>query len=170
MAEEKSYEQATDANDIIVKLCERYPEELWAVMPDQVMVLGISNKERPKSMKKLASIHRINPASRAMLHIFGGKVKFYIEVYFSDWREWSNARRQWIIFHELMHIPGPDESGLIKHDVEDFGGILDVVGVDWFSRESLPDLLDGEKVPFKNELFVRLHRKDKDGEDGGEDD
>lgn len=45
---EKTYEEVTDAKDMIKSLCEKYPDELWAVRPDAIIVLGINNKERPE--------------------------------------------------------------------------------------------------------------------------
>jgi len=164
--EEKEYSVVEEASEIVVKLQQRYPKVLWAVIPEQVVVLGVTNKERPKTMRKLAKITRITPAYKALIRQLRGKVKYFIEVYFSDWHAWSNARRQWVIFHELVHIPGPDESGLVKHDVEDFELVLDAVGLSWFERESLPDLLDGELFPFKESLSVRLHLKPENEQDG----
>lgn len=165
--EEKEYAVLQDAHDTIVKLKERYPKILWPIIPEQIVVLGITNKERPKKMKKLAQIHKLTPQLRAILSTLRSGIKYYIEIYCSDWTTWSNPRRQWIIFHELIHVPGPDEKSLIKHDVEDFGLIIDAIGIDWFNRESLPDLIDGEEYPFKESLSVRLHmQEDNDGENG----
>ena len=169
MAEEKEYESLADGNAIVVALCQKYPKVLWAVNPEQVIVLGVTNKERPKKMRKLAMIHRITPAMRTIIRMVGRKdVKFYVEVYCSDFTTWSNPRRQWVIFHELVHIAGPDEKGLIRHDTEDFSGILDAVGIDWWTKESLPDLLDAQAFPFREELFTRLHVKDEDEDEGEE--
>jgi predicted metallopeptidase len=161
MAEEKCYEILDDGNKLIAKLQQKYPKILWAVIPDQVIVLGVTNKERPKSSKKLAMIRKVSPAMRTVIRTFGHKeVKQVIEVYCSDWNKWSNPRRQVIIFHELLHVAQEDLSkGLIKHDLEDFAGLVDFFGVDYWEKENLPDMLEGEPLPFREELFARLHEE-----------
>ena len=57
--QEKAYEEVVEAKEIIQKLCEQYPDELWAIRPETIIVLGITNKERPESSKTLASIRPI---------------------------------------------------------------------------------------------------------------
>lgn len=168
MGEENIYEILADGNSVVTALCQKYPKIMWAVNPDQVVVLGITNRERPKKMRKLAVIRRVSPAMRTIISSLARKaVNFYIEVYCSDFITWSNQRRQWVILHELVHIPGPDEKGLIQHDTQDFAGILDSVGIDWWAKDSLPDLLDGPEFPFREELFKRLHIKDPDDDGEG---
>lgn len=159
--EEKMYEVMDDANKIIKSLAERYDKVLWAVKPDEIVVLGVTNKERPKKMKKLATIRKITPVMRTVIRTFGDKdVNYTIEIYSSDWNQWSVAKRQWILFHEVLHIPQPDASSLIQHDVMEFGVVIDAVGVDYLTKDLLPDLLDGEPIKFRQELADRLHVND----------
>jgi hypothetical protein len=95
---------------------------------------------------------------RTIIKTFGNKdVKYVIEVYASEFMQWSAPRRQWLMFHELLHVPGPDDKGLLDHDVEDQAVILDAVGIDWWSKDSLPDILSGDTFPFREELALRLH-------------
>jgi hypothetical protein len=165
--EEKEYAILDEGNEMVAQLQKRYEKILWAVIPEQVVVLGVTNKERPKTMRKLATITRINAAHRAIIKHLRGKVKFFIALYCSDWVAWSNPRRQWILLHELLHIPEQDEmSGLIKHDVEDWGLLIDAAGIDWFNKESLPDLLVGEMYPFKESLALRLHLHNDEEQNG----
>jgi len=172
MAEEKSYEILPEAHEIVKKLQERYPKILWAIVPEEYIVLGVSNKERPKTMKKLATINKLKPSIRTILHHIGKTdVRFYIEVYCSDWQNWGIPRRAAILMHELAHVKGPDEIGLIQHDCQDFAFMVDGLGVDWPSKEALPNLLEGDPFPFKEELATRLHLKDEyenDPDGGGE--
>ena len=171
MAEEKQYTILNEAHDMIKKLKERYPKIMWAVVPEELIVLGVTNKERPKTMRKLATISRLKPSIRTIIqHVGRNDVKYYIEVYCSDWQNWATPRRSAIIMHELAHVPGPDEAGLIQHDLEDFAFMIDGLGVDWSGKEGLPNLLEGDPFPFKEELATRLHVKPeyKDDSEGGE--
>ena len=171
MAEDKKYDVLNEAHDIIKKLKERYPKIMWAVIPEEIIVLGVTNKERPKTMKKLAVIHKINPAERTIMQFVTRKdMRFYVELYCSDWTNWATPRRAGILMHELAHIAGPDEKGLIQHDCQDFAFMIDAFGVDWPSKEALPNLLEGDPFPFKEELVTRLHMKEEyeDDPEGGE--
>lgn len=175
MSDEKEYEIIEEGNTIVKRLRERYPKPFQFVDPSQVIVLGVTNRPRPFTMRRLAKITKIDPAHRTIIKTFGRKdVRFIVEVYCNDWVTWNNARRQWIIAHEIGHIAEPGSKGLVKHDTEDFGWLLDAVGIDWWVKENLPDLLDGNPYPFRQELFDRLHVSgsgddDAEGrEDGGD--
>ena len=155
-AEEKEYTVIQEANDIVAGLKERYPRHLWPVIPDEITVLGITNKDRPRGMRKVAWIKKIEPEMRAVLGWLNSGLKYYIEVYCSDYTSWGTPRKQWIMFHELLHVPGPMDNGLIKHDIEDFAVMVET-GWDWFEREHLPNLMDGDPFPFKQGLVDKLH-------------
>ena len=154
--EEKAYGVVDEAQEMVTMLISKYPKILWAVNPSEVLVLGVTNKERPPSVKKLAVIHRPSAIMKATFDHFKVPIRFIIEIYFSDWNCWNNERRQWIIFHELCHIPSPVEKGLLKHDVEDFSPIIDAVGVRWWERNVLPSLLSDQPFAFKESLFTSM--------------
>ena len=90
---EKIYEEVVEARQIIKDLCEKYPEVLWAVRPDTIITLGVTNKERPKSSKKLASIRPLKGATKALMQINNVNVRYLIEMFWSDWNEWSKAQQ-----------------------------------------------------------------------------
>ena len=171
---DKEYIIIEDGNAIIKLLKERYPKCFWTVDPNQVIVLGVSNKPRPFSQKKLAKITKIDSAHKTIIRTFCRKdIQYIIEIYCTDWIQWNNARRQWIIAHEIGHIDAPGTRGLVKHDVEDWGWLLDSVGIDWWGKENLPDLLDGPVYHFRQELFDRIRSSVADDDvealgDGGD--
>lgn len=143
---EKTYEEVTEVREIIQDLCDKYPDELWAIRPNTIITLGVSNKERPKSSKKLASIRPLKGSTKALMMINNVEVRYIIEVYWSDYNEWSNSQKVAVIFHELLHISS-DIGKTVKHDIEDFKIMVDKLGVDWFNDKELPNLLN-EKVEF----------------------
>jgi len=161
MAEEKTYEVLKEGKEIIKSLCERYPKILWAVRPELVEVLGVTNKERPKSSKKMASIRKLSGATKALLENSQIPTEYIVELFCSDWQPMSQQKREWLLFHEVLHISGPNSNGkLLDHNVKDFDLVLDVVNFGWFDRDDLPLLSSGELVPFKEELAVKLHKKE----------
>jgi len=148
---EKKYVEIKEAKTIIMELCKKYPNVLWAVKPENVIVLGIENKERGKKNKTLAKIISIRGVEKVIMFLNGINVQYAIEVFWSDWHLWTEVQRQWIIFHELLHI-SPDEGKTVKHDVRDFRLLVDVVGVDWMrENKSLPNLLN-DTVKFNLDL------------------
>jgi len=168
MSDDKEYEIVQEGNDIVRALRNRYPKAFWAVVPEQVVFLLVTNKPRPFGMKKLAKITKVDAAHRTVIKKFANKeVKYIIEIYLNDWTQWGNPRKQWIIAHEIGHIADPEAKGLIQHDTQDFGWLLDAVGIDWWAKDNLPNLLEGDHFPFRQELFDRLHvagRGDDDAE------
>ena len=151
--EPKAYEILPEAQEMVKALCknEQTGRILWAVEPESVAVLCIVNKERPQSNKVLAKMTRVTGPMEALLSANDIEVKFVIELYAHDWKSMSNSRRQALIFSQLLHIPPPVESGIVKCDVDDFAIMIDAFGVNWADLEVVPNILDGE-VEFKMNL------------------
>jgi predicted metallopeptidase len=148
--QEKLYEKVPEAETIVTNLAAKYTDVLWAVRPNMIEVLGITNKERPKSSNKLAAISPLKGATKALMQINNVNTRYLIELYYSDWNDWSMAQKVAVIFHELVHIA--DEVGkTVKHDVEDFRIMVDKLGVEWFHDPDLPNLLD-KKIEFNLNL------------------
>jgi len=161
---EKEYIVIEEAATIIAELKNKYPKILWAVEPSSVVTLGITNKEPPEGKKqprRMAQIQKISPIMRAVLFHHGIHVIYTIEINMVDWMGWGPARRQWILLHEVSHIPALNEGGLVKHDVEDFAFMIEAEGVDWAIKENLPDLIHGDTYKFNEALVTRLHMKDE---------
>ena len=166
MAEEKEYEVLEEGNEIVASIRQRYPREFCNVVPEQVVVLVITNFPRPFSMKKLAQITKVNPAHRTIIKRYGRKdVRYIIEVYLSDWSQWNPPRKQWIMAHELGHIGSKNRKSLVQHDCQDFNWLLDAVGIMYWSKDNLPDILTGQPFPFKTELFNIPEEDDQDGDE-----
>lgn len=164
---EKVYSRVVEAENIIKKLCEKYPDVLWCVKPENVAVLGIENKERPEKNKTLAKIKPVKGCEKAILQLNNILTRYCIEIFWSDWKEWDEKKKQWIIFHELLHIH--HEIGkTIKHDILDFRILVDKVGVEWQNSKNLPDLLNDD-VKFNLDLRPSLKDIEEEDEDGKED-
>ena len=141
---EKYYSEVKAAKEIVSGLCKKYPDVFWAITnPDIVMVLGIENKERGKKNKTLAKIKSVKAEEKTILRENNIPVRYIITLYYSDWNEWNEKKKQWIIFHELLHIHH-EVGKLIKHDISDWKILVDKVGVSWIDSDTLPDLLNDE--------------------------
>jgi predicted metallopeptidase len=157
--EEKLYRPCEEANAIVKELADRYDSVLWTVNPNEVAVFTIDNVDKPASNKTLAKITHVSNIYKALLEQHNVKVKYLIEIYGSDWGNWNATTKQWVLFHELLHVPAPNTRGLIKHDVQDFALTVDVVGLDmgYEENDKLPNLLLNEPVQFRKELVDRMH-------------
>lgn len=144
--QEKLYEEVTEAKGIITNLCAEYTDVLWAVRPDNITVLGVSNKERPEKSNKLAVCKPIKGVNKSLMQINNISTRYVIELYFSDYNQWNNSQKIAVLFHELLHIDS-EIGKTVKHDVEDFRIMVDKLGVDWFNDPELPNIL-AEKVDF----------------------
>ena len=144
--EPKAYEILPEAQEMIKALCKdpQVGRILWAVEPESVAILCVVNKERPQSSKVLAKITRVTGPMEALLSANDIEVKFVIELYAHDWKAMSNARRQALIFSQLLHIPAPVDPGIVKCDVDDFAIMIDAFGVNWSDLEVVPEILSGE--------------------------
>jgi len=162
MAEEKEYVVLPEAKQMMIELVTRYPKELRAVPGERVEVLAVTNKDRPEGTKEIAKIRKIGGSYKALYEFHGIHTEYIIELYKSDWDQINEQKRQWLLMHELAHVPTMlDGKGMINHDVQDFAFLLDVAGLNWWEKQDgLPDLLKGEPVQFREELVERLHKKE----------
>ena len=160
---EKVYSRVTEAEEMIKALCEKQPKLLWRVRSENVQVWGVENKERSESNKTLAVIKVIKGVEKAILQDANLPVRYYINLYWSDWREWKENKRQGIIIHELLHIH--EETGkLIKHDVEDFGILLDKASAKPDRYDTFPNVLLSD-VEFDLSLLPKTEEADEEEND-----
>ena len=165
---EKQYSRVKEAEEIIKNLCAKQPEVLWCVRPENVAVLGIENKERPEKNTTLAKIKPVKGCEKAILQDNNIPIRYCIEIFWSDFNTWTEKQKQWILLHELLHIHH-EVGKSIKHDCEDWRIILSKVGVEWWKKEDLPDLLNDD-VKFDLNLRPSLKDIDEDGEREEDDD
>ena len=163
---EKVYSRVTEAEEMVKSLCKKYPDVLWCVRPEMVAVYGIENKERPENCKVLAKIKPVKGVEKAIMQDNNIPIRYTVDLFWSDWREWKEAKRQWIIFHELLHIHS-EISKTIPHDIMDFRIILDRIGVFGYDSETLPNLLLSD---VKFNLSLRPSMEDAEETDNIEDD
>jgi len=150
------YSRVPEAEEIIKKLCEKYPDVLWAVRSENVAVLGIENRERSEKNRTLAKIKAVKGTEKAIYISNNIPIRYIIEVYWSDINEWSTELKQAILFHELLHCH-PEFDRTVKHDSEDFRVMIGSkdFGVDWTQRKDLPNLLTDD-VKFDLQLLPKI--------------
>lgn len=161
--EPKEYAVLRDGNEMVAKLKELYPEVLWTVVPEEICVCAVINKERPESQKDMAKLIRVLGPVQALLDAHDVKSKFLIEVYGSDWQSWIPSRRAVVLMKPLLAVPSPNEKSPVKPDTNDYAVLIDAFGLDYWEQDSVINILDEDNpIKFKESLYLRLH---KDGQE-----
>ena len=162
---EKTYSVIKEGQEIVKKLCERYPDVLWQVKPELVVVLGCDNKEPTKRSKSFV-VRSVKNAEKAVLIMNKVRTRFIIETFWGYWNVWSTPRKEWVILNALLRV-SVDEGKLIKPDSVDFSIILDQVSFGWDSDgANLPSLTAGDPIEFDLDLRPGLSEEElEDGED-----
>ena len=164
--EEPTYSIVEEGNEIIKKLVEKYPDILWAVgNPNSIQCYGIDNKEKPESSDVLAKIRPISGVFKAIFEKNNIPIKHVIEVYWSDFREWNLHKKEWVLFHECLHICDPESKKMRRHNIEDFDLIIDKIGISRYDSDNLPDLLDEKPVEFDKRIVARMQKPEDKPED-----
>jgi len=135
MAGDASYVLLHEADDVVKKLCSKYPEELANVSLDEVAIVAIEGVDRPETKKCFAKIKGLRPPVSLLT---SGK-NYIVELYMSDWENWTVAQRNIVIFHELLHINGEGKNK--KHDLEDFKMLVNKLGIDYAGNPDVVDIL-----------------------------
>jgi len=150
---ELTYEVLDNAQILVKKIVDSFPDLFWYIQPDKIMVLGIQN-DPPKSKNWIARISPISGVFKALAEKNKWLTKFVIETYSMDWNEMSEKEKAWIMFHELLHVVAMKTTKMFKHDVLDFSCIVKKLGVNNYSN---PDITDLFGVKF-DEDFVNQRR------------
>lgn len=138
----RTFSRLKEAEDIIARLVDKYPDLLWAVLPSQVSVWCIDNQERgEKAIAKNpfhCALRTLKGSEKALLIDNDINVRYIIELYASDWHEWKSSAQQWVLLSKLMEINAEDEKSN-RPDCVGFRVLLDIVGVQW-DTDSIQDL------------------------------
>lgn len=161
---ERTYSVIKEAQDIINKLVERYPDVLWQIRPNQIAVLGIDNKE-PGKRSQDVSVRSAKNAEKAILMMNNIPIRFIIELFWVKWNTWDTPKKEWKILKSLLMI-SVDEGKLVKPDCVEFKLILDQVSFDWDAEGAvLPSLTIGDPVKFDMNLRPGLDEESEEGEE-----
>ena len=127
MREPKAYTRVNEAEDTIKKMCEKYKDVFWAVRPEMVAVMGVENKQRgEKAVAKnpyYAKLRTIDGPQKKLLADSEIPTRYIIELYWSDWNEWKESERQWVLAEQILQI-GPDVGTKIQPDCQGFRILL----------------------------------------------
>lgn len=140
----KEWQVCSEVRDLVEALSQRFTANFSNVNSDEISCIMSVDGKAPKqgAGKALAKISIIREKMRVAT---GTPYKYIIEVYDDNWFDLSKIQKQYVIFHELMHIdPDSEEPKLKDHDIQDFDMILSAWGIHYLEDAKLLDLLDDD--------------------------
>ncbi len=161
--EPRSYERMPEAEQLITAICDKYKDVTWAVRPEQIAVMCITNLERgEKAIEKNPAYIKLRPVKGAEKAIFETNkipIRNIIELYASDWAAWTTGAKQCILLNTIMEI-SPEEEKKNAPDLVGFKIIADALGVNW-DRElaTLPNILSTD-IEFDLDLRPGVNTED----------
>jgi predicted metallopeptidase len=121
---------------VVELLKQKFPRELEHIKPDRIYYQTFSKKKS----KVLGKIGRIPSRFINALSDYD----YFLEIYKEHWIESTEAKRLYVVLHELLHVPeggfNPDDKEYRKvkeHDVQDFSQLLKVYGISQENVEKL---------------------------------
>ena len=131
------YQKKEELVEYAKKLKETYKENLGHIEPEKIMFLSFS---KPKSQ----ALAYVGPVPKRF-SLYLSDMVYFVEVWEENWLIANEAKKYYILFHELLHIPvggflpeSKEYRKTVKHDIQDFHQLLAAYGV---SGEKL-DLLE----------------------------
>jgi predicted metallopeptidase len=162
---ELTYEVLDNAQILVKKIVDSFPDLFFEVNPDQVLVVGIQN-DPPASKSWLARIKNIRGIWKTLAEQHKLYTKFVIEIYTADYNSMNENQKAWIILHELLHITTMKSTEMFKHNVQDFSGIIKKIGPNAYLTSELPDLFktkfDDDFVNSRRSIISDFKEKEKD--------
>ena len=146
----KEYAIHGEAERIVARLCELYPERLGHVATGSVGCVSITNKDKPDSGED-SRIRGI----RMPEQVFCEKKMYVITFFQSCWDAYSPAQRSVMLMKNLLRIPdtedGPDGS-VLAETLKDNKCLIRAFGVDYMQSTSLPNLADA-RFPLPDDVI-----------------
>ena len=164
--EPRTFSRMSEAEGIIKKLVEKFPDVLWAVEPSTIAVMGVDNAERSEKVVKKSPVYAklrvIRGSEKALFQENNVNVLYVIELYWSDWHNWNDSLRQAVLLSQLLEIT-PEEESRNRPDCVGFKVFLDALGVNWDGANgtNIPNLLQDD-IAFN--LDLRPGLEDVSGE------
>jgi predicted metallopeptidase len=129
------WEIVKEAEEIVSRLCELYPDKLGHINPEAIGCAQVINKEKPDSSATLAKIVGI----KAPVSLYCTK-QYVIAFFKNTWDELNKPQKSVLIMSMLLRIPDDSDGGILAEDLKDLKVLVRAFGVDYLDSPRLPDL------------------------------
>jgi hypothetical protein len=135
------WEIVKEAETLVERLCELYPEKLGHIDPGTIGCAMITNKDRPDSADwdfKLIGVR--DPVS-----LYSSK-QYVIWFHKNVWDVYEKKQKAMMIMRALLKIPEDLDGSVVAEDLKDIKCLVRTWGVDYMTNPNLPDLSDVKQV------------------------
>lgn len=138
---EPEFEIMHDAEQMIVKICDLYPDKFGHIDPNVIGVAAITNKNRPDSQAFDSSMVGIKPPITLYTQ------KRYIIYFFKNiWDGYTPAQKGFMLIAKLSRIDEELTGKVLPEDLKDVKCLVKAFGVDYLNNPHLPDPLDMKQI------------------------
>ena len=145
MAQVKAmYEELKEFNELAAKIIKKQNGHIGYVDVSKIKCFAVNNKERPES-KRMWEVQVV----KTPISLDFSEIAYYVTVYLSDWAEFSDKQKQYLVMDVLHSIPADVEEKVNTFDLKGFRTMIVTHGVDFMENaDNLPDLVT-EDVTWK---------------------
>jgi len=137
---EPVWELHREAEDMIAKLVQKYPEILGHITdPEIIGCAAIAGKDKPEGQSWDAQLEGIKEPPA----LWSKKI-YCIKFYKSTWDNYDDAHRQHMLMKQLERIPDETNGKVLPFDLQDSYRFVKTYGPDYM-KNPLPDLLKDKK-------------------------
>jgi Putative phage metallopeptidase len=133
------FSQMPDADEVVLKLVQKYPEKFGHIDPTLVGCVAVTGKNKPEGQEWDIKVHGI----KAPLSIFSSKI-YVLEFFMTTWENYTPVQRQYMIFKTLVRIKDTFDGALDKEDLKDCRCLVKKFGVSYMDKPDLPDLIEAK--------------------------
>lgn len=130
-----------EAEDIVARLAELYPEKFGHIDPSIIGCAMITNKDRPDSADWDFKIKGVKEPES----LYSTK-QYVIWFHQNIWDAFSRKQRVLTMIKALKSIPEEPDGSLLKEDLKDWRDLVSRYGVDYMNDPNIPDFTESKQV------------------------
>jgi hypothetical protein len=137
---EPQWKFATEADEMVKKIIQTYPERFSHIDPDQLGCAMIEGKDPPDSQDWDCKINGITAPEQLF-----SKKTYVLHFFRSTWEKYDKRQRAAMLFRQIVRIPEEFDGKLAKEDLKDCRCLVKAFGLGYMNSPKLPDLLDAKQ-------------------------
>ena len=138
---EPIWELVKEADDMVAKLCEMYPEKFGHIDATMIGCAAISGKEKPESQRWDGKISGIKPPAS----LWSKKV-YCIHFFKTTWDQYDETHRAAMLFRLLTQVSEECDGKVLPEDLKDSYCLVKAFGCDYMKSPGLPNLVSAKQV------------------------
>lgn len=135
------WEIVKEAEQLVARFCELYPEKFGHIQPDTIGCAMITNKDRPDSADYDFKIKGVREPEA----LYSSK-QYVVWFYKNIWDSYNKKQKAFVLFRALMSIPEDPDGSVVKEDLKDWRCLIKIFGIDYMDNPNVPDLSETKQT------------------------